>query len=295
MSEAREIREIEIDRIEILNPRERNQKVFQEILASIRALGLKKPITVTPRGAGEDERFILVCGQGRVEAFQALGQTTIPALVVEATDEDAFVMSLVENIARRHPRPGEQLETIRTLQQRGYDVATIARKTALDGAWVRGILTLLAKGEERLIAAVESGRLPLATAIAIVRADGDDGRIQEVLQTAYESGVLRGKKLLTARRLVDKRRHLGKSYERRGGAPPSRRLSSGALVRAYNQEVDRQKLLIRKADLVQHRLAFVVAAMANLLSDENFVNLLRAEGLDTLPKPLDERIRGTGR
>jgi ParB family chromosome partitioning protein len=71
-------------------------------------------------------------------------------------------------------------------------------------------------------------------------------------------------------------------------------MSSASLVRAYNQEVDRQRNLIRKADLVQQRLAFVAAAMGSLLSDEHFINLLRAEGLDTLPKPLDERIRLTG-
>ena len=113
MNEERSIREIPLDRIEILNPRERNQKVFQEMVASIRALGLKKPITVAPRSEGGEERYVLVCGQGRVEAFQALGQKTIPALVVDASDEDAFVMSLVENIARRNPRPGECQRNVR--------------------------------------------------------------------------------------------------------------------------------------------------------------------------------------
>ena len=85
MSDARHVRDIPIDRIEILNPRERNQKVFQELVQSIRDLGLKKPITVTARASSSGEqRYGLVCGQGRMEAFQALGQTHIPAQVVEA-------------------------------------------------------------------------------------------------------------------------------------------------------------------------------------------------------------------
>jgi ParB family chromosome partitioning protein len=293
MNQGRSVREIALDRIEILNARERNQKIFKEMVASIKALGLKKPITVASRNEGGEERYVLVCGQGRVEAFHALGQKKIPALVIEASDEDAFVMSLVENIARRNPQPRELLQTIRDLEQRGYDAPTIARKTALEQTWVRGILQLLAKGEHRLISAVETGRIPLATAIAIVKAGDDDGQIQEVLQAAYESGVLRGKKLITARRLVEKRRHLGKSFERAGGPSPPR-LSSSALVRAYNQEVERQKLVIRKADMVQNRLAFISAALSHMLADENFVNLLRAEGLDTLPKSLDERIRRAG-
>ncbi len=283
---------IPIDLIEILNPRERNQKVFREIVASIKALGLKKPITVTRRGEGKSERFLLVCGQGRVEAFRALGQTAIPALVVETTDDDAFVISLVENIARRQTPAAEQLETIRLLQQRGHDIAAIARKTAQDATWVKGILVLLNQGEQRLIAAVEAGRIPLHIAIAI--ASAPDEQVQAVLQASYESGDLRGKRLLAVRRLIEKRTHLGKSFDRRGRRGGTR-LSSAALVRAYNQEVERQKLLIRKADLVQQRLAFIVAAMANLLADENFVNLLRAEGLATQPRQLEDRIRSMGR
>jgi ParB family chromosome partitioning protein len=57
MTRAREIMHIPIDQIDILNPRERNQKVFKEIVASIQALGLKKPITVTSRKNG---RYSLV-------------------------------------------------------------------------------------------------------------------------------------------------------------------------------------------------------------------------------------------
>ena len=294
MIDARIIRDIPIDRIDILNPRVRNQKIFRELVASIEALGLKKPITVTKRGSGSDERFALVCGQGRIEAFQALGQKTIPAMVIDASDEDAFVMSLVENIARRQPRPAEQLEAIRVLHQRGYDVGTIARKTALDQTWVRGILLLLSKGEERLIVAVESGRVPLATAIAIVRTDGDDAEMQAVLQEAYENGELRGKKMMTVRRLIEQRRNLGVSYDRRASGAGGYKLSSVAMVRAYNQEVERQKLMIRKADLVQQCLTFMSAAMARMLTDENFTNLLRAEGLPTLPRQFDERIRSGG-
>lgn len=38
-----------------------------------------------------------------MEAFLALGETTIPAVIVDATNEERQLMSLVENIARRPP------------------------------------------------------------------------------------------------------------------------------------------------------------------------------------------------
>lgn len=289
MTRARKIQEIPIDQIDILNPRERNQKSFRDIVASIKDLGLKKPITVTPRKNG---RYGLVCGQGRLEAVQSLGKTTIPAFVVEASDEEAYIMSLVENIARRNPNHAELLENIRILQKRGYTPNQIAKKTALDDAYIRGILTLLNKGETRLINAVELGRMPLVTAVEISKAQSGDE--QQILQDAYESGALRGKKLLAVRKLIEKRRVFGVSVRKGGKLNPSPKLSSTALVRTYNKEVERQKQLIRKADIVQQRLTFVGAAMGRMLTDDNFINLLRAEGLETIPKPLEEKIRESG-
>jgi len=44
---ATEIRQVPIDLITVLNPRVRNKRVFQELVDSIAALGLKKPITVS--------------------------------------------------------------------------------------------------------------------------------------------------------------------------------------------------------------------------------------------------------
>ena len=73
---------IPIELIDVINPRMRGQRVFREIVDSIGKIGLKKPITVTGRECSDGTRYDLVCGQGRVEAFQILEQTKIPALVV---------------------------------------------------------------------------------------------------------------------------------------------------------------------------------------------------------------------
>lgn len=67
---------IPLDRIRIINPRYRERRRFEKIIDSIRNLGLKKPIQVSLRQGGPDDgqpSYDLVCGQGRVEAFQALG------------------------------------------------------------------------------------------------------------------------------------------------------------------------------------------------------------------------------
>ncbi len=287
---ATNLRMIPVDQITVLNPRERNGRVFEEIVGNIEAIGLKKPITVTARdGLDDGKQYLLICGEGRLKAFRALGHSVIPALVVDVNDEDAFIMSLAENIARRQYRSLELLGGIGRLQEQGYEPKLIAEKTGLSVEYVKGILGLLNTGEERLIMAVESGRVPLNVAMTIAKAGSDDVAIQTALQEAYESGKLRGGQLIQARKIIERRRTLGRSVARRPARKPTA-VTSVSLVRNYQREVDRQKLIIKKAEFAQQRLLFIVEAMRQLVADEHFSNLLRAEGLDTLPKHLAERV-----
>ena len=281
---------IPVDKIEVLNPRDRNGRIFDDIVGNIKSIGLKKPITVTPRSdADGHQKFLLICGEGRLKAFMSLGETTIPAMVVEVNDEDAFIMSLAENIARRQVRTLELLAGIEKLHDQGYDKKTIAQKTGLGADYVYGILQLLKNGEERLLIAVESGRIPLNAALTIAGAGNRDKDVQAALQEAYENGQLRGNHLLQARKVIEKRRSLGRSIAR--GAPRNvPDITSSSLIRTYQKEVERQKLMVKKAEITQQRLLFVVEAMRQILSDENFTNLLRAEGLDSLPKYIAERV-----
>jgi len=291
----REIRQIPIDRIEVLNPRERNNRAFSDIVGNIKSIGLKKPIVVTPRRAADgDERYLLVCGEGRMKAFKALGEASIPALVVAVNDEDAFIMSLTENIARRQWRPLELLAGIEQLRERGYTPKQIATKTGLTLSYVQGIVTLIQRGEQRLLVAVEKGDVPLNAALAIASAGDDDKAVQAALQDAYEAGTLRGRKLIDARRVLERRATLGHSIARNMTRKVGD-VTTSSLVRTYQKEVERQKAMVRKATFAQQRLLFAVSALQQLFKDENFVNLLRAEGLDTLPKYLAERVWTDGR
>lgn len=274
---------IPIEKIRIINPRVRNKKVFAGIVDNIAAIGLKRPVTVTPSRNGYD----LVCGQGRMEAFEALGETEIPAIVIDASEQDCYLMSLVENIARRQHTNLDLLHGIKDLNERGYSVADISKKTDLDHTYVRGILHLLKEGEERLIAAVEKNVIPLSMAVEISRSS--ESELQQGLTEAYESGALRGDQLIKVRRLIERRCFMGKSYHshsRRTEKP----FSTRKLVQTYQDEVNRQKLLIKKADICEQRLLFLISALRHLFGDEHFRTLLRAEGYDDIPQPLAERL-----
>lgn len=286
-----EVRNVPISAVTVLNPRSRNRRVFQELVTSIANLGLKRPITVSAR---PDGGYDLICGQGRLEAFVALGQTEIPALITEASEEDCFVMSLVENLARRQHRPLELVTEIGALKARGYSTQEIASKTDFSPEYIWAICFLLENGEERLIAAVERGLIPHSVAMEIAKAGDRD--VQEALQEAYERKALPGNQVLAIRKIIEQRKTSGKAGRSgaREGQSVRTRVTADVLVRAYRKETDRQKLLVKKAALTQSRLVFVVNALQRLLADDHFVTLLRAEAMHTLPRPLAERLGAAG-
>jgi ParB family transcriptional regulator, chromosome partitioning protein len=288
------VRLIPIDKIDVCNPRERNRQAFAEITSNIRAVGLKKPVTVTPRLDAEgNERFLLICGEGRMTALRLLGETVVPALVRDVTDQDALIMSLAENIARRKFQPLEVLAGIEQLRAQGYNKRAIAQQTGLSPDYVSGILLLIANGEERLMVAVAKGRIPLSAALTIGGAADDDATIQQALQDAYESGALKGTKLIEARKLVELRSRNGPRHVR-GRKHKGTKVTTSSLLSTYRKEVERRSQMVRKTEMTQTRLLFVVGALRSLVADEHFATLLRAEGLNTVPKYLNERIYDTG-
>jgi ParB family transcriptional regulator, chromosome partitioning protein len=96
------IENIPIGEIRVANPRSRNKIKFQLIVSSIQAVGLKKPITVSRRERDADgTQYDLVCGQGRMEAYLALGESTIPAVVNRCFSGRA----IFDELSREHCPP----------------------------------------------------------------------------------------------------------------------------------------------------------------------------------------------
>lgn len=282
---AQRVEWIPLERITVVNPRIRNRRTFKEIVDNIAQVGLKRPITVTRRVEADGPFYDLVCGQGRLEAYQALGQAEVPALVVSADPEDCLIASLVENCARRQHSAIDLLQDIGGMRERGHSLPQISRKTGLTLEYVSGVARLLEKGEQRLLRSVEARAIPLSVAVEI--ADADDHEVQRALQLAYEKGTLRGRKLIAAKRIVEERRRRGKHLRQQTGkAPAAQKLSPAALIRAYQEDVDRKRGLIRRADAARDRLLLIIEALRRLKLSEQFTALIEDEGLATMPENL---------
>jgi ParB family chromosome partitioning protein len=279
---------IPIESIRIINSRERDRVKHDQIRESIAKVGLKKPIQVSRRSETDEAGYDLVYGEGRLKAFIALGAKEIPAIVVDLPKDERLLRSLVENMARRHHNPIALVREIERLQGLGYTPQTISKKIGVADSFVYELLKLVRAGEERLLNAALTGKVPISVAIDISKTDSPEA--QRELLKAYETKKLTLSSLRVVKRLIEQRRIFGKS---RGNGPrdTGQSPSADSFVNAYRRETERQRKLVQKAALAEERLLFIVTAIKSLLADEDFTTLLRAEDLDTMPEYLAERIK----
>lgn len=99
--------EISLDDIEV-NPYQPrtyfDEEGLRELASSIRELGVIQPITVRKLSGNS---FQLVSGERRFRASKLIGNTTIPAYIRIANDQEMLEMALVENIQRKNLDPIE--------------------------------------------------------------------------------------------------------------------------------------------------------------------------------------------
>ena len=64
-----------------------------------------------------------------------------------------------------------------------------------------------------------------------------------------------------------------------GGKAPS----VARLIEMFEREAAEQRVMLKRAELVQSQLTFAATAMRTFLADENFRTLLRAEQVESMP------------
>ncbi|PRZ16822.1 ParB/RepB/Spo0J family partition protein [Nesterenkonia sandarakina] len=110
-----EFRSIPVDSI-VPNPRQPRQEFdeehMDELIHSIREIGVLQPIVVRPAGP---DHFELVMGERRWRASKAADRETVPAIVRMTADDDLLRDALLENIHRSQLNPLEEAAAYRQL------------------------------------------------------------------------------------------------------------------------------------------------------------------------------------
>jgi len=156
-----------------LRPNARNpRRVFSnteldELVASLRERGIIQPIVARPV-RGTLDSYEIIAGERRWRAAQRAGLHEVPVVIIEATDEEALQLAIVENVQRADLNPLEEAEGYRSLirdfSHSPDDVARIVGKSRSHVANMLRLQTLPDRVKEHL----QSGRLSAGAARALV-------------------------------------------------------------------------------------------------------------------------------
>ena len=117
---------------------------------SIREHGVIEPLIVRREGGdGDNERFSLIAGERRLKAAELEGIRAVPCVSIEATDIDAAVIAIIENLHREDLNMFEEAAAIASLLKlSGMTQDQCARRLAVSQSYIANKLRLLRLTED---------------------------------------------------------------------------------------------------------------------------------------------------
>lgn len=156
----------------------------KELADSIRSEGLMQPIVVRKVKDG----YELIAGERRFRAFKLIGQKTITARVVEASDASSAVLALVENLQRADLNPIDEAVGFASLM-RDFNLTqeAVADRLGKPRATIANVVRLLSLDNE-LQGYLRKGQLSAGHAKALLGLENAAHRVQ-VARLVIEKGL----------------------------------------------------------------------------------------------------------
>jgi len=196
-----------------------DNKSLEDLMASIREIGIIQPITVRYTGNGKYE---LIAGERRLRAAKNLQLQFVPCIVTNVNDEDSAIMTLTENLQRKDLNCFEEAEGIRQLIEVfgitqdeaairiGKSQSSVANKLRIlklpervkdyiivNGLTERHARALLAAGSEDLMMAAAVTAVKLKMTVAQLESYIEKNRLKTRPQKSRERGFCRDLRLYT--------------------------------------------------------------------------------------------------
>jgi ParB family chromosome partitioning protein len=119
-------------------------RAFDELVASIKKQGVIEPVIV--RALNGSGSFELIAGERRFRASKEAGKESIPALVKDLTDDQAFDVMTIENLQRENLTEYEEAKAFKLyVDRKGADkaVAELAERTGINHRYIQRRVAVL--------------------------------------------------------------------------------------------------------------------------------------------------------
>jgi len=108
--------------------------------ASIKEKGVLQPILVRKK----DGQYEVVAGERRLKAARALNFPEVPVIIKDVTDQEAFVIALIENIQREELNAIEEAKAYyKLIEEFGYTQEAVAKSVGKDRSTISNLLRVL--------------------------------------------------------------------------------------------------------------------------------------------------------
>ncbi len=174
----------------LLNPRQPRLRIsVHDLVESVREHGIIQPLIVSPNG--DNEHYILVSGERRLEAARQVGLDTVPAIIRQVTEQERLELALIENVQRLSLSPLEQAEAYTQLRDE-YDLSPeeIARRMGKSSVAVRNMLRQL-ELPEKIRRALDAGRISAGHARALLGLETPTQQLQVLEQVLTHDLTIR--------------------------------------------------------------------------------------------------------
>ncbi len=146
-----------------------------ELTASIKESGVLQPVMVRRKGDGI---FELISGERRWRASKEAGLETIQAVIRNCSDQESFLLALVENLQREDLNPMETARAYsRMMNEFGLTQDVIAQKVGCDRSSVANFVRLMNLHPE-VQGFVECGTLSLGHAKVILALESPESQVR---------------------------------------------------------------------------------------------------------------------
>ena len=162
-----------------------------ELMASIKEKGVIEPIIVRPKKL-KNTNYKIVAGERRFLASEMLGLKTIPAIVRELTDDQAFEFMLIENLQREDLTEFEEAESFKLyVGKHGEEgIRELGQKTGISSRYIRRRLAVLGL-PGYTIEAWKKGRLRYGHLEQLLRVK-ESPKLKELFRAAIAENTWRG-------------------------------------------------------------------------------------------------------
>lgn len=200
--------EVSLIRPSTLNPRsDYPESAMDNLVESIRQVGLVEPIVVRRRGDG----YEIVAGERRFRAAVSAGLTTVPVVVRDYSDDEVLAVNIVENLHREDLTVVEKARVCKMMRERWpsqFDSwGTVAQKVGVSAStvenWVRTLELpepIQARIGTRAVNRMPAGKIDYTTALSLGSKVEDESRQIELAEELAGRNLPRR----VARRLISK-------------------------------------------------------------------------------------------